>query len=298
MYRELEITSSGSIERLTKQADRQFGRITWPQLRDMGIASSTLTTWVADGYLHRVLPRVYAVGHRAPSIEADLSAALLYAGPGAALSHTTAAWWLGLIDERPRAIQVTTPRRCRSRPGIRVHARRQCERFLHKDLPVTLYPQTLIDLAATVPLRSLRKALANADYQGVLDLGAIEQLLGKGTRGASKLRNALEAHQPKLAWTKSRLEARLVEICEQEDIELPELNVYIDGWLVDALWRKARLAVELDGHGNHHTPAQLRRDRRKEMALRAQNLTPIRYSEDQLIDRTGVVRELKKLTDP
>jgi hypothetical protein len=142
--------------------------------------------------------------------------------------------------------------------------------------------------------------LANADYHAVLDLKAVEEVLGRGTPGTKTLRTALEVHQPKLAFTKSRLEAMLVEICEQEDIELPEINVYVgDGWRVDALWRNAKLAVELDGHRNHHTPAQLRRDRRKEMALRALALTPIRYSGDQLQkERGAVANELRELTTP
>jgi predicted transcriptional regulator of viral defense system len=74
--------------------------------------------WVSEGYPDPVLPDVFAVGHRAPSVEADLMAALLYAGPGAMLSHATAAWWLGLIEHRPTVIKVSTPRRCKSVPGI------------------------------------------------------------------------------------------------------------------------------------------------------------------------------------
>jgi hypothetical protein len=57
--------------------------------------------WIKRGYLNPKLPGVYAVGHGAPGIEGDLAAALLYAGPGAMLSHGTAAWWFGPIDTRP-----------------------------------------------------------------------------------------------------------------------------------------------------------------------------------------------------
>ncbi len=80
-------------------ARNQFGRVSRAQLRELGIADGTISPWLAGGYLHRVLPRVYAVGHQAPAIEADLAAALLYAGPKAALSHASAAWWLGLVSE-------------------------------------------------------------------------------------------------------------------------------------------------------------------------------------------------------
>lgn len=56
--------------------------------------------------------------------------------------------------------------------------------------------------------------------------------------------------------------------------------------------------MELDGYGNHHTPAQLRRDRRKEMALRQAGVKPLRYSEEQLLERTQVVAELREATSP
>jgi hypothetical protein len=35
-----------------------------------------------------------------------LTAALFFAGPGATLSHATADWWWGLIDDRPKVILV------------------------------------------------------------------------------------------------------------------------------------------------------------------------------------------------
>jgi predicted transcriptional regulator of viral defense system len=284
--------------RVAALAQRQFGRVAWWQVIELGVSASTVTRWKEDGYLHHVLPQVYAVGHDAPSVEAALMAALLYAGPGAALSHATGAWWLGLLDERPRLIHVSTPRKCRSMPGIRVYGRRQRTRVLHRGLAVTCLAQTFLDLAATEPLRTLRKALANAEYQKVLDVGAIEEALGRGTRGATKLRAALKRHQPRLAATKSELEVMLIEICEEEHIPLPDVNHRIAGWEPDAYWPQAKLVVELDGHGNHHTPAQRKRDRAKEMALRGVGLLVLRYSEDQLKERRQVADELRKLTAP
>src|ERR1700729_3687195 len=79
-------------------ADRQHGRVGTAQLAALGVEPVAVARWVADGYLKPDLPRVYAVGHRAPSVEANVTAAVLYAGPGAMLSHATVLWWLGLID--------------------------------------------------------------------------------------------------------------------------------------------------------------------------------------------------------
>ncbi len=283
---------------MATRAESQFGRISRAQLQKLGVENRTVTRWLKEGYLFRELPRVYAVGSRAHTTESDLAAALLYAGAGAMLSHATAAWWLSLLDKRPRRIQVTTPRRCRSIKGIQVYDRRGRERILHKGLPTTTVAQVLLDLGAAEPLGTVRRALASAEYHELLDLEEVGAVLKRGARGSARLRHALQRHQPRLAQTKSRLERMLLAICEKEGFPLPEINVWVAGWQVDALWRDARLAAELDGYGNHHTRAQLSRDRRKEMALRQAGLTPVRYSEDQLIERSGVVAELERATAP
>jgi predicted transcriptional regulator of viral defense system len=268
----------------------------------MGIGPRTVSDWLDQGYLHRRLPRVYAVGHPGTSTEAQLAEALLYAGPGAMLSHATAAWWVGLLDEQPHQIHVSTPRQTRSINRIRVHQRRRgrrsgCERVWHKHLPTTTLPQTLLDLASKSPIRTVRRALAKADYNDVLNIEAIDALIGRGRPGSAKLRAALERHRPELALTKSRLEVMFFEICEDQGWEPPEPNEYIAGWQVDALWRDKRIAVELDGHGNHHSPAQRRRDRQKDLELRAAGFTPVRYSEEQLVRRADVVADIGRLRD-
>ena len=111
-------------------AARQFGRVRIDQLQQIGIDHAKVWRWCASGYLHRALPRVYAVGHPGRSPESDLAAAVLYAGPGAMLSHTTAAWWLGLLKYPPKQIFVSTPRRISERANIVIHCRRKLERII------------------------------------------------------------------------------------------------------------------------------------------------------------------------
>src|SRR5947209_4087461 len=127
--------------RLGEIAGRQRGRVAWSQIKRLGVDDKVTVDWRRQGYIQQVLPRVYAVGHRASSYESDLAAALLYAGPGAALSHATAAHWLGLLDKQPRKIHVSTPRRCRSLAGVVVHGRRGQERVWHRGFPLTTLPQ-------------------------------------------------------------------------------------------------------------------------------------------------------------
>jgi hypothetical protein len=262
-------------------ASRQAGRIARWQLERLALDTAVIARWIRDGYLHRVLPGVFAVGHHAPSYTADLSAALLYAGPNAMLSHGTAARWYGLIDNAPSTIHVSTPRRCLSRPGIKVHGRRDLERDWHNRLPVTTVAQTALDFAVNASLNQTRVLLANAEYHKLLHVQAVNALLGPGRAGSTKLRTALKRHQPRLAYARSPIEVTMFGICERFGIDLPEVNRRIAGWTVDFYWRAHGLVVQVDPYGNHHTPAQVDRDRRKDLALRARNLVVNRYSRDQ-----------------
>ena len=79
--------SLSAKERVRCVADRQNGRVSAAQLAAIGIKTVVVSQWVRQGYLIVELPRVYAVGHRAKSVEADLVAAVLYAGPGATLRN-------------------------------------------------------------------------------------------------------------------------------------------------------------------------------------------------------------------
>jgi predicted transcriptional regulator of viral defense system len=275
--------------KVARVAGRQCGRITWAQLMVLGIAHATVADWVQEGYLHHVRPRVYAVGHRAASVEASLWEAVLYAGPGAMLSHATALWWHGLIDKQPRPIQVSTPRRCRSLSGIRVYGRRTCARILHNGVPTTSVEQALLDYAASAPIERLRHALANADYHEVLDLGALRVIAGSGRAGSAKLRKALERHEPKLAYTRSHLERTFLGLCERAGIPMPEVNVWVAGVLVDAVWRDRRLVVELDGRNNHSSWAQIQDDRSKELRLRAVGFVVVRYGTRQVEEELSLV---------
>ena len=275
--------------RLRRLADRQCGRVSVAQLGALGIESWVVARWVDGGYLHPELPRVYAVGHRAPSIEADLWAAVLYAGPGAMLSHATALWWHGLIENRPWPLQVATPRRCRSLWGIRVFGRRGCERIPHRGVPTTSLEQAVLDFAAVAPYERLRHILAVADHGKVLDIAALQVIAGNGRPGSPKLRKALKRHEPKLAHTRSELERLFLPLCERVGIPLPDVNVYIAGVLVDAVWRDRKLVVELDGRDNHSSWAQIQEDRSKELRVRAAGFDVVRYGTRQLEEEATLV---------
>jgi hypothetical protein len=216
-------------------------------------------------------------------------AALLYAGQGAVLSHATAAWWWGLLEHEPKTIELSSPRRVRRAAGVVVHRRRYLEATRHRRFPITALSQTFLDLAATQPFGTVREALAQADYRNLLEVGRVADVAGRGKPGSAKLRDALKRHEPRLVNTRSELERAFFTLCEGAGLPLPELNVRLAGWMVDALWPEQRVVVELDGHQNHRSPAQIERDRRKDLELRAAGFIVLRYTWTQVIQQPGLV---------
>jgi hypothetical protein len=282
-------------------ARRQAGRIAYSQLEWLGVAPSTVHSWVSDGYLERVLPGVYAVGHTAPSRAADLWAAALFAGPGAMLSHGTAAHWRGLIDFAPRTIQVSTPRQVRPVKGIRVYARRPgLQRAIHQGIPVTTIPLMMVDLAATSGPRVVHRALGQLDFQQLLDVGSLIAACGSGRRGAKRLREALDEYDPRRKYANGPLEEAFYELCKRRGLPLPLLNTYVHDFKADAHWPQQGFIVELDSELAHRSPAQRRRDRRSDLTLRSHGLTVHRYDWDLVHKQPGevcadVLRALERL---
>jgi hypothetical protein len=280
-------------------AGRQQGRITNAQLLTMGVSKTTIGNWKRAGYLHARRPGVYAVGSPARTDESDLWEAILYAGPGAMLSHGTAAWWRDLIDFPVRPIHVSTPRRKRSLPGIAVHGRRtELNRERHKAMPVTSVAQMMLDLAAQDENKLVRKALANLDFADSLHAPAIRAICGQGRSGTAVLQWAIDNYEPLFAQTQSPFEDDYIELCESLDIPKPDrISVRVLGIPVDAVYYDAMLIVELDGIANHHTPAQVRRNHRNDKTLRDAGWLVLRYTTDQLADdpegvRDEIIREL------
>jgi predicted transcriptional regulator of viral defense system len=167
---------------LSALARRQHGVLSSAQLQAGGLSRATISRWVAASRLHRIHPRVYAYGHSAISLRGRLWGALLYAGPGAAFSHTTAAWLWSLIDAEPKRIHLTVTGRRRSLPEVRVHHSRQLDLLHCQGLPTTPVSRTLVDIATQLSAGQLRRALAEADFRGMLDIRELEAALAPPSR--------------------------------------------------------------------------------------------------------------------
>jgi hypothetical protein len=125
--------------------------------------------------------------------------------------------------------------------------------------------RTLLDLAGVIQLGQVIRAVEQAERLQVFDLRAVERLLARsqGRRGTTALRQAIVAVNGEAPRVNSDWERDFLDFCDDHDIPRPELNVLVEGFLVDALWREKKLVVELDSWTYHRFRRAFVEDRRK-----------------------------------
>lgn len=285
--------------RLGALATRQSGVVSRAQLRVLGLGPGAIDDRVAVGRLHVVHRGVYAVGHRSLSRRGQLLAAVLAGGPGALLSHHSAAEVWEIRDPRPGRVHVASfGRGRRGQHGIHLHRPRNLQphdRAIRDGIPLTALPRTLLDLAIENDRRTVRRAIGRAERQGRLDLGAVLELLDRtrGHPGRRVLRQVLTDLAP-AAPTRSELEERFLELVRGASLPAPAVNAWVAGMEVDAVWPRARLAVELDGYAHHGGREAFESDRARGLALAASDYEVVRITWRMLMsDPDAVVRLLR-----
>jgi predicted transcriptional regulator of viral defense system len=126
---------------------------------------------VAAGRLHRLHRGVYAVGHRSLSWRGRWLAAVLAAGDGAVLSHTSAvALWEFLRPiQGPAHVTVDAAVRRKQRSGIVIHRSRALtarDVTRRHGIAVTTPSRTIEDVCGTIEPYLFRRALRQAELAG------------------------------------------------------------------------------------------------------------------------------------
>lgn len=213
-------------------------------------------------------------------------AAVLTGGPGAVLSHTSAAGLWGIRPESSGLVEIAVPvasgRRC---PGVRIHRReslRPADVTTHKGIPVTNLVLTLIDLACSLATSQLERAVNEADRLDLIDPSALRTALDAyaGRPGVARLRKLLDRRTFRL--TDSGLEQLFLPLVSQAGLPLPLTRQRLNGFRVDFFWPDLRLVVETDGLRYHRTPAQQARDHARDQAHLAAGFTPLRFTHAQV----------------
>jgi very-short-patch-repair endonuclease len=249
---------------IAKIAGRQHGVITVAQLRQAGLGEAAVRRQVAAGRLHRLHRGVYAVGHRSLSWRGRWLAAVLAAGDGAVLSHSSAAalWEFLRPISGPVHVTIGVAVHRQSRPGLVIHRSRTLSRrdvTRRHGIAVTNPARTIEDIRREVAPYLFRRALRQAELGGhrVPHLGTTKR-------------------------TRSDLELLFLALCEEHDLPRPEVNVMVGTHRVDFLWREHRLAVETDSWEYHRGSVAFADDHARDLALHAEGFKVRRYTGEQL----------------
>jgi very-short-patch-repair endonuclease len=78
--------------------------------------------------------------------------------------------------------------------------------------------------------------------------------------------------------TRSHLERKFLRLYRRHRIPAPEVNVRVDRFLVDFLWRESRLIVEVDGYEYHGGPISFEADRARDAALTVRGYRVLRFA--------------------
>ena len=132
-------------------ARQQQGVVSRSQALRAGLSADMIKFRLRGGWWRPVHRGVYLTFTGAPGHSAQLWAALLGAGPGAVLSHETAAELQRLADKPADSIHLTVPwqRRVKAVDGVSVH---RCTRageiaLGYSNPPRTRVEETVLDLA-------------------------------------------------------------------------------------------------------------------------------------------------------
>ena len=131
-------------------AQRQNGVVSRSQAIRAGLSPDMVKFRISSGRWRQMHPGVYATFTGVPSRGARLWAAVLLAGPGATLSHETAAELHRLADQAADTIHVTIPgqRRVRAVEGVRLHRSARAVEAVQGNMypPRTRVEETVLDL--------------------------------------------------------------------------------------------------------------------------------------------------------
>jgi hypothetical protein len=294
-------TWEGAVAEL---ASRQHGVVSRGQLERLGFGTNAIQRRLDGGRLHSIHPAVYAVGHLALTPRSRWMAAVLACGPGAVLSHRTAAALWGIRDSGSGKIDVTVPRKSRSTDSIRRHFSRipADECTVEDGILVTSPMRTVLDLGAVAKSHSVEAALRESEYRQLRGTLSLPALLARHPRhrGARAAKAALEQMRADPGGHfRSPLEELFLPFLDRYRLPRPRVNaaVHIPAsrheperrYEVDCLWPEQSHIVELDGFESHGQRQTWEDDKARDRRLMVAGYGVTRVTKRQLLGEQGAL---------
>jgi very-short-patch-repair endonuclease len=284
--------------RVARLAADQWGVVSLDELRDCGLSPKAVVVRVRRGQLHPLHRGVFGVGHANPSLEGRWLAAVKACGAGAVLSHFSAAALWEIVPWEQRHPEVTVPSALMTRkPGLRVHRSSvlaAADVTRRRGIPVTSPARTLLDLAATLHGRPLRRAVRQAQSLQRVNVRQLAELIARaGARRGTRRLVAIIATGP--APTRSELEDVVLDLIHTAGLERPRINeaITLDGrrLIPDFRWPDERLVLEADGAAWHENPTARAEDHQRQALLEAHGERVLRITWQQAVARPNETLE-------
>jgi hypothetical protein len=263
------------VRAIDRIASRQLALVTSTQLDEIGFGRGAREKWLATGRLKRLRRGIYMLPGVAPTWEASVLAAALAVGPGAVVSHLTAAQLWQLFDGPPpepvrRSIHVTAPS-THKLAGVKLHRGRldDRERTRYRSIPLTTPARTLFDLATVLEADQLGCCVDEAVRRRLVTVNELGRLLrqhaGAGRRRLRPLRAVLADRLPGFDPGANKWEQRMDRQWEQLGLPTSRRQYWVTvaggRCRVDRAVPELKLAVEWVGKAYHSLDGRYVRDR-------------------------------------
>ena|SRR5437870_1877999 len=201
-------------------AELQFGTISRRQAATAGLEAEAMTRRVMTGSWVRLFPGVYRLAGVPPTPHQRAIAAVLWAGPKSALSHTSAAWLLQLAPASGGPLHVTRPESSTKLDrAVVVHrsALSRADTVEVDGIRCTNATRTVLDCAGLLSDEPLEAAFEQARRLGLTSPAALgrraEELCGRGRPGAARVLRLLATQAPGERALESRLRSGWLVCC-------------------------------------------------------------------------------------
>jgi very-short-patch-repair endonuclease len=284
---------------LNDLAADQDGLITVEQLRTHGITPWTQRRLVADGWMFRLAPRVYALRGSPDTHRRRLRCGLLCLGERSWVSFEAAAALHGLDRSRPHAVEFTIDRR--QRPALlpfMVHTTTRLNPIDHvvvdgfRTMSAT---RTVFDLAlARAHPHRIEAAIDSAVRLQLSSPEVLERRLatlrGSGRWGCRRVEEMITD-----SGGHTHLERRFLELVRESGLRRPRTQVVFRAGgrhvaRVDFLFDAAGVVIEVSGQKGHASPSERARDAQRRNELQDLGMRVYEYTFDDVTKRPGWVR--------
>ena len=270
---------------LAQHLSTHDGVITLAQARALGVNRHSVRRRLSAGTWVREAEATFRAVDHPRTARVRVRVAVASVGKSAVLVGSSAAWWHGLTGTFPSKITVATQvkgRHSGASSGVKVTHRRLHEPdiVVVDGLRVASVATTLLDVAADGDTSTVDNAL----LKHRVTITELDDALRRypRRRGAPEARRLFDALR---SGARSEAERAATALFDAHGITGWTANTEVLGYLLDFVFRDARLIVEIDGFAFHRDAKTFQRDRTKRNALLTDGWRMLNFTWDDITRR-------------